>query len=107
MEATLAIALTQTQAAGASTIHSLELQVGTLSGIVPEALAFAFDVASAGTAAEGAELRLKTVPTRCYCGDCQQEFQPRDWIYECPHCHRLSTDICQGQDLILASLEVS
>ncbi|MEA5449129.1 hydrogenase maturation nickel metallochaperone HypA [Leptolyngbya sp. CCNP1308] len=107
MQAALAIALDQAAAQGASKIHALEMHVGQQSGVVPAALAFAFEVVSAGTAAAGAELRLKSIPTRCYCARCRQEFQPTDWVYECPVCHGLSTDIRQGQDLELASLEVS
>lgn len=107
MQAALSIALDQAKAKGASRIHCLKLQVGRLSGVVPEALAFAFDVVSAGTAAEGAELSLEAIPALCYCPHCKQEFYPADWVYECPECHRISTDIRQGQDLELVSLEVS
>jgi hydrogenase nickel incorporation protein HypA/HybF len=107
MQAALSIALDHANAQGARKIHALELHVGMQSGVVPAALAFAFEVVSAGTPAEGAELRLKTIPTRCYCPHCQQVFQPADWVYECPGCHGISTDIRQGQNLELASLEVS
>lgn len=107
MQATLSVALEFARAQGATKIHRLELQVGMASGVVPEALAFAFDIVSAGTAAAGAELRLETIPTRCYCPHCQQDFLPADWVYECPDCRHISTDIRQGQDLELASLEVS
>ncbi|MEN8445195.1 MAG: hydrogenase maturation nickel metallochaperone HypA [Cyanobacteria bacterium J06555_13] len=111
MQSTLSVALTHVQAQGGSQIHRLELHVGELSGVVPEALAFAFNVVSAGTVAQGAELRLKTVPVLCYCDRCQQVFHPASeinrWIYECPECHNISTDIRQGKDLELASLEIS
>ncbi|MGD1941450.1 MAG: hydrogenase maturation nickel metallochaperone HypA [Leptolyngbyaceae cyanobacterium] len=107
MQAALTIALNHAEAEGARQIHYLTLRVGIASGVVPEALAFAFEIVSAGTAAAGAELKLKIIPTRCYCPHCQQDFQPADWVYECPACHNISTDIRQGQDLELASLEVS
>lgn len=107
MQAALSLALDCAKAEGASRIHYLELHIGMQSGVVPEALAFAFDIVSAGTPAEGAELRLEAIPTRCYCPHCRQEFQPPDWVYECPLCHGISTDVRQGQDLKLASLEVS
>ncbi|PSN12046.1 hydrogenase maturation nickel metallochaperone HypA [filamentous cyanobacterium CCP5] len=107
MEATLEIALDQAHAQGASKVHRIHLQVGEVSGVVPEALAFAFDVVCAGTPAEGAELTLETIPARCYCSRCRQEFHPADWVYECPQCHTISADIRQGKDLELASLEVS
>lgn len=107
MEDTLAIALEHTKAQGAEKIHRIELHVGELSGVVPEALAFAFDVVSAGTLAEGAELVLKAIPARCYCDRCRREFQPSGWVYGCPSCHCVSDRVCQGQALELASLEVS
>ncbi|MEO0826309.1 MAG: hydrogenase maturation nickel metallochaperone HypA [Cyanobacteria bacterium J06635_15] len=107
MQAALSVAIDHAKANGASRIHRIQLQVGALSGVVPDALAFAFDVVSAGTLAEDAELKLETIPTLCYCAHCQQTFQPSGWVYDCPHCHQLSTDIRQGQDLELTSLEVS
>lgn len=49
---------------GAARIVALELEVGALSGVVPEALGAAFPVCARGTAAEGAALRLHPVPGR-------------------------------------------
>ena len=47
--------------AGASRVLVLRLRVGTLSGAVPEALRFAFDVVCRGTITEGASLEMETV----------------------------------------------
>lgn len=107
MQAALSVALDYAQVQGAHQIHRLQLQVGELSGVDPEALAFAFDVVSNGTLAENAELELIPVPAVCYCSSCQQMFQPLGWVYECPCCYRLSTDIRQGKTLELTSLEIS
>ena len=107
MQAALAIALDQAAAQGACQIHALELHVGQQSGVVPAALAFAFVVVCGCRRSTGAGLRLTSIPLQCYCSRCQREFQPIDWVYECPDCHGLSTDIRQGQTLELASLEVS
>lgn len=107
MQSAIDIAVAHTQAQGASKIHRIELSVGELSGVVPEALAFAFDVVSAGTLAQGAKLSLKTVPAECYCPHCQQVFSPTSWIYDCPECHHVSAHIRQGTSLEVASLEVS
>ena len=43
MQAALETAGEKTRAAGATHIHRLMLRVGALSGVVPEALRFAFD----------------------------------------------------------------
>lgn len=107
MQAALSVALDSAQAQGANHIHRLQMQVGELSGVDPQALAFAFDVVSSGTLAETAELEIIPIPAVCYCSSCQQMFQPLEWVYECPCCHRLSDDIRQGRNLELTSLEIS
>lgn len=107
MEQTLEIALNYARDRKATRIHSLVMRVGDLSGVVPEALSFAFDVVVKGTIAEGATLEIDAIPARCYCCHCQQDFQPIDIVYECPNCHQLSTDIRQGKELELTSLEIS
>lgn len=107
MEQTLEIAVNYARDRGARQIHRLVMSVGELSGVVPEALSFAFDVVVQGTIAEGATLEINTVPARCYCCYCQKEFLPIDIVYECPNCHELSTDIREGKQLELTSLEIS
>ncbi len=107
MAQTLEVAIAQAQAHQAQHIHRLTLRIGTLSGVVPEALAFAFAAAIPGTIAEGARLEVETVAARCHCESCDRDFQPQDWIYECPYCGQLSGQILAGKDIELASLEVS
>jgi hydrogenase nickel incorporation protein HypA/HybF len=107
MQNTLDIALEYAKREGAAQIHRMTLRIGQLSGVEPEALAFAFDVVTRGTIAERAQLNIDSIPAVCYCPNCQREFQPSDWIYECPECHHLCTEIRQGKELELASLEVS
>ncbi len=107
MEATLALALDHARVQGAQKIHRIGLAVGERSGIVPEALALAFEVVSPGSLAEGAILQLESVPILCYCDYCQQAFHPADWIYACPRCQHLTATVCQGENLDLTLLEMS
>ena len=107
MEQLLAIAIEYASSEEASQIHVITTRVGDLSGVVPEALKFAFDVIAKGTIAESAKFEIERVPAQCYCSVCQQRFQPNDCIYECPHCHAISHDIRQGKELELVSLEIA
>ncbi|MCC6642565.1 MAG: hydrogenase maturation nickel metallochaperone HypA [Deltaproteobacteria bacterium] len=50
--------------AGARRVTSLRLEVGAFSGVSPDALARAFPICAAGTAADGATLRLDAAPGR-------------------------------------------
>lgn len=60
----LALAEQRSSEAGADRIVALELEVGEWSGVAPEALAAAFPVCAAGTAADGAALRIVRTPGR-------------------------------------------
>lgn len=107
MEQTLAIAVAQAQNHGASKIHRLVLRVGQQSGVVADALSFAFEVVKENTMASEALLVIEEVPVTVHCQACQQNFQPRDWIYRCPECGQISQTLVDGKQLELASLEIS
>jgi hydrogenase nickel incorporation protein HypA/HybF len=92
--------------AQARRILSLRVSVGALSGVVPEALAFAFEAMSPGTLAEGARLELEPCPVRCYCAGCASEFVADSAVWRCPRCQQLSTEVRAGRDLLLTQLEV-
>ncbi len=107
MENTLAMAVKRAAEEGAHRIHRLTMRIGPLSGVVPEALEFAFVVLRRGTIAEGATLAVERVPIVCFCSACRLEFQAEDLFCECPRCHTPSAEVHQGRELELASLEVS
>ncbi len=107
MEQTLEIAIENAQRQGLNHIHKLSMRIGELSGVVPDALNFAFDVVTEGTIAEGADLTIEMVPVTCYCQHCDINFSVSDLIYECPQCGQLSPKIISGRDIELTSLEAS
>lgn len=92
---------------GATRIHRLELRVGELGGVDPEALRQAFAVVAQTPPWQTAELQLEVVPTRCFCADCRQAFTPVDVIHACPHCGQLASQVIAGRELELVALEVS
>jgi hydrogenase nickel incorporation protein HypA/HybF len=107
MEELQRIALATAAAQGAQRIHTVMLRVGRLSGVDPDALAFAFEVVMAGGIGQGATLKLEVVPTQCRCGGCGQRFEPVDVIFACPICGELSADVLRGRELELTGLELS
>ena len=77
MEGAVRTAVDAAKSAGASRVLALRLRVGTLSGAVPEALRFAFDVVCRDTIAEGASLEMESVPAAGWCPVCRAEFAMR------------------------------
>jgi hydrogenase nickel incorporation protein HypA/HybF len=107
MKSTLDLALSYAKEQRASQIHRIKLRVGALSGVIPEALNFAFEVVVKGTIAENARLEIETVPVIVHCPNCQFDFTPSDFIYDCPRCQKLCCEVQQGKELELTSLEIS
>jgi hydrogenase nickel incorporation protein HypA/HybF len=104
---TLDLAVKAARDSGASQIHSIKLRVGAMTGVVPDALRFAFDALRSGTMAESAELVIETVPVCAWCANCQKAFEPADILDECPKCHEAVADLRGGLELELASLEIT
>jgi len=106
MEEAVRMAVETAKASGAGRIRVLRLRVGALSGVVPEALRFAFDVVCRDTMAEGASLEMESVPAACWCPDCRAEFECVDFLSECPRCHQPSGELRRGRELEIASVEI-
>ena len=106
MESALAMVLLQAQQAGARRVLLIRLRVGALSGVVPEALQFAFEALAPGTPVDGADLVIEHVPARFWCGACAKEFTADDMFADCPHCHTPSTELRAGRELQVSSLEI-
>jgi hydrogenase nickel incorporation protein HypA/HybF len=94
---------------GANNITKVGLRIGEFSGVVPEALETAFEVAKRDTIAKDAQLKIVKVPVIAFCQNCQCEFEVVDiyGIASCPQCAALSHDLKQGQELDVSYLEVS
>ena len=106
MDSALNLALEQAEKAGARRIHEVRLRIGALSGVVPEALHFAFEALATGTAAEGGRLVIEDVPARFWCTACAREFQSDNMLAECPGCHQPSGELRAGREMEVTSLEI-
>jgi len=100
------MAVESAQSAGAGRITSLRLRVGKLSGAVPEAMQFAWDVVRQSTPAVDATLTIESVPATCWCSTCRAEFECRDFFNECPRCHNVSSELRHGRELEIAAVEL-
>jgi hydrogenase nickel incorporation protein HypA/HybF len=93
-------------AGGGRRVTLVEVKVGHLRQVVPDALAFAFDLVAQGTAAEGAELVLEPVPVAACCRDCGAESAPSELPLRCAACGGLDLDLLRGEELLVDAVEV-
>lgn len=106
MEAVREQALEQARLHAASRIDGITLRIGSLAGVEPEALRFAFEVVMAGSIAAEAWLRIEQVPAAAFCSRCGREFPVLEGLWECPDCGGLSPQLRRGRELELASLQL-
>ena len=90
----------------AVTICSISVEIGALSGVIAEAMEFAFDVCSKGTLAEGAKLKIRHIPGRGRCLECHEESEIDTLTYTCPNCGKLALETIQGQEMKFTEMEI-
>ncbi|MBK3626085.1 hydrogenase maturation nickel metallochaperone HypA [Streptomyces asoensis] len=99
------VAAAAEQAGDVTAVRSVRLEVGELAGVVPDSLAFCFELVCAGTLLEGAELVTEEVPGRARCTPCAHEWAvgmpPR---LTCPVCEGTTTDLLAGRELRIAAV---
>ena len=89
----------------ASRVEKIDLRVGEMRHVIPDAMECALRAASQGTVAEGAVLNLTVEPIGVQCGTCDCSYQPRGFNFSCPRCGAADARIVSGNDIVLQSLE--
>lgn len=100
------LAVEHAHRAQAVTIRSITVEIGALSGVVADAVEFAFDVCSKGTMAEGARLEIRHISARGQCLACRELAELENLTHICPHCGSLALQILQGQELKFTEMEI-
>lgn len=81
------------------------LEVGRLSGMLPEAIRFCFDICSQGTTVQGAQLQIIEPEGRGHCGACGAEPVLTTPLGRCPVCGEPSLRIVAGTELKIKEME--
>ena len=86
----------------------VRVQVGALSGIVPEALQFAWPHAVADSATLGsARLDIDWIDVQLLCAACNDVYTLTEFrSLRCPHCGSPDVEIIAGDELDIASVDV-
>ncbi len=86
-------------------VHALAIRVGDLSGVDPELLAGAWEIARQGTPCAEAELRVSRVPAAWSCPRCHRVFAHGE-VLRCTSCDA-PAELSEGADtLMLDSIEM-
>ncbi len=95
-----------TERLGQTRVTEVHLTIGKLSGVVPDALRFCFDLAAAGTPLDGASLEIDEPEGRARCRSCQQDFALAQPILLCP-CGSADVQVTSGREMLIRSVKVA
>ena len=87
-------------------VSTVRLRVGRLAGVVPDSLAFCFELATVGTLLEGASLEIVEEDGRAHCRTCAADFSLADPFLLCA-CGSADVEVLSGRELAVVSVEVA
>ncbi|HEX4412052.1 MAG TPA: hydrogenase maturation nickel metallochaperone HypA [Lacipirellulaceae bacterium] len=103
----LDIAADEAERRNGANITAIHIKLGPLSGVIPQALVSAFDLARETTPQAGCILVIEEVPIIAYCEHCQasRSIESPQWLC-CPECGAPTAKIEQGRELEVTALEI-
>ena len=91
---------------GAARVTKVVLDVGIMSGAVPDLIESAFEAYKRGTLAAGARLEIVVVPMKVRCPDCGGEAVREDADFSCAGCGSRRVEIVEGRELVIEKIEL-
>lgn len=92
-----------TERTGTAPVTTVRLRVGRLAGVVPDAMRFCFELVTAGTPLEGADLEIEQPEGRGRCRTCGAQFRLTDLVLLCA-CGSADVEVLAGRELAVASV---
>jgi hydrogenase nickel incorporation protein HypA/HybF len=88
-------------------VRTVWLEIGQLSGVEPEAMAFCFDAVTRGSIAQGARLEIIRLPGTGWCMACARTVPMAEVFGECPACGGHQMQVTGGTEMRVKELEVT
>jgi hydrogenase nickel incorporation protein HypA/HybF len=85
-------------------VLKLHLQIGVLSGVVPDSLLFALEVSRQNGLLKNAEISIDHQEAVASCPECGNKFKTEDYFGVCPQCGNSRYDIISGRELLIKSI---
>jgi len=86
-------------------VQCVEVEIGQASGLVPDAMDFAWESAKKDTILQEASLVIKIIPLLVRCRACGKKFHPDDMFENCPGCGNYNPEIVSGKELRVTAIQ--
>lgn len=87
-------------------VLSVDVEIGELSGVVPDAIAFCFEACSQRTLLEGARINIIRIPGGGRCLDCSADTKLTTLFDACQRCGGYRVSIVSGEEMRVREIEV-
>ena len=94
------------QHAAGRRVRSIDVEIGDLSSVVPEAIEFCFEACSRDTLLEGAQLSIIRIPGVGHCQECGATVTLTELYGVCQQCRSNRVTIISGEELRVREIEV-
>lgn len=84
----------------------VDVEIGMLSSIVPEAVEFCFEACTAGTSLEGTKLNILIIKGLGRCLECHCETEVETLYEPCSKCGSYQIQIVAGEEMRVREIEV-
>lgn len=91
---------------GAECVRTVKVEIGALAGVLPESIAFCYEVCCRGTLLEGSRLEIVFIPGVGRCYDCRVECELDPYTLVCPQCGGLTLERLRGEELRVIEVEI-
>jgi hydrogenase nickel incorporation protein HypA/HybF len=93
------------EAAKGRKVHRVTVEIGELSGVMAESIAFWFSEVAKGTEVEEASLEIREIAALALCEACGAEFPTPSMLTACP-CGSFRLKRLKGDELNVKSIEL-
>ena len=87
-------------------VNSIQLDVGGMRQVVPDTLAYCWQIVVTATALEGSTLEINEITPTIDCADCGRRTVLEDPPFRCAGCASTNVTLTAGDELMITSLEL-
>ena len=91
---------------GGRRVLSVDVEIGELSSVVPDAIEFCFEACSQGTLLEGARINIIRIVGSGHCLDCDADTPLTALFGACQHCGGYQVTVVSGEEMRVREIEV-
>lgn len=91
---------------GGRPVIAVDVEIGELSSVVPDAIEFCFEACSQGTLLQGAKINIIRIAGSGHCLDCDADFPLTTLFGACQRCGGYRVQVVSGEEMRVKEIEV-